>query len=106
MGRPDQAHLARVATSLQADYIVGEAAPAYYDEVGLTQFTRHLLFVKGPKPYTVAFDQLAAKSPQTWTSYLHTFFADRDGRRRCIPNGARARRAIRRRSVPSSVPAR
>jgi acetyl esterase len=73
MSRPDQAHLVTVATTPEADYVVGEAAPAYYDEVGLTQFTRHLLFVKGGHPYVVVYDQLAAKSPQTWVSYLHTF---------------------------------
>lgn len=73
MGRSDQAHLVTVATSPEADYVVGEAGPAYHDESGLLQFTRHLLFVKASKPYVVTWDRLAAKAPQTWTSYLHIF---------------------------------
>jgi acetyl esterase len=75
MGKSDQAHLVTVETTPQADYVVGEAAPAYPEECGLTQFTRHLLFVKGTSPYIVAFDQLAAQKPQTWASYLHTYTA-------------------------------
>lgn len=73
MGRPDQAHLMTVATSPEADYMVGEASPAYYDDLGLTEYRRHLLFVKAAKPYIVTFDRLTAKTPQTWASFLHTF---------------------------------
>ncbi|HSI86775.1 MAG: DUF4962 domain-containing protein [Candidatus Methylacidiphilales bacterium] len=70
-----QAHLVRVATSPAADYVIGEAAPAYEPEGKLKEFRRHLLFVKGDKPYIVVYDRLTASEPKTWASYMHTFGA-------------------------------
>jgi hypothetical protein len=72
---PAQAHIVTVATSDQADYVVGEAAPAYDPNAHLTSWQRHLLFVKAPKPYVVAYDTLTADQPVDWTSYLHTYEA-------------------------------
>jgi hypothetical protein len=71
VNRPDQAHLVIVATSARADYVVGEAAPAYQPRCGLTSFRRHLVFVKAAKPYVVVYDRLTAASPQSWDCYLH-----------------------------------
>jgi hypothetical protein len=71
VNRPDQAHLVIVATSAPADYVVGEAAPAYQPGCGLTSFRRHIVFVKAAKPYLVVYDRLTAKGPQRWDSYLH-----------------------------------
>lgn len=68
-----QAHLVRVASSPAADYAIGEAAPAYEPDCQLIEFTRHLLFVKGAKPYVVIYDRLKASAPKTWASYLHTY---------------------------------
>lgn len=68
-----QAHLVRVATSPGADYVIGEAAPAYEAECKLQEFSRHLVFVKGEKPYIVVYDRLKASEPKTWASYLHTY---------------------------------
>ena len=68
-----QPHLVRVATSPTADYVIGEAAPAYEAACKLTEFKRHLLFVKGDKPYVVVYDRLRAGEPTSWASYLHTF---------------------------------
>ena len=68
-----QPHLVRVASSPTADYVIGEAAPAYEAGCKLTEFKRHLLFVKGDKPYVVVYDRLRAGEPTSWASYLHTF---------------------------------
>jgi hypothetical protein len=68
-----QPHLVRVATSPAADYVIGEAAPAYVPDCKLTEFTRHLLFVKGVKPYIVVYDRLKSDEAQSWVSSLHTF---------------------------------
>jgi hypothetical protein len=68
-----QPHLVRVATSPAADYVIGEAAPAYDPDCQLTAFTRHLLFVKSAKPYIVVYDRLKSDVAQSWASYLHTF---------------------------------
>lgn len=68
-----QPHLVRVASSPAADYAIGEAAPAYETECKLTEFKRHLLFVKGDKPYVVVYDRLRAGEAKSWASYLHTF---------------------------------
>jgi hypothetical protein len=68
-----QPHLVRVATSPAADYVIGEAAPAYEADCKLLEFKRHLLFVKGDKPYVAVYDRLRASEPKTWASYLHTF---------------------------------
>lgn len=68
-----QPHLIRVATSPAADYVIGEAAPAYEAGCKLTEFKRHLLCVKGSKPYVVVYDRLRASEPQSWAAYLHTF---------------------------------
>jgi hypothetical protein len=73
IGAPAQAHLVTVATSKEADYVVGEAAPAYEADAHLTSFQRHLLFVKGAKPYVVVYDRLTADQAVDWTSYLHVF---------------------------------
>ncbi len=70
---PAQAHLVTVASSKEADYVVGEAAPAYDSDAHLTSLQRHLLFVKSAKPYVVVYDQLAASEPVDWVSYLHVF---------------------------------
>ncbi len=68
-----QPGLVRVATSPAADYVIGEAAPAYEAACKLTRFKRHLLFVKGDKPYIAVYDRLRAGEAKSWTSCLHTF---------------------------------
>jgi len=73
LGTAQQPHLVRVASSAEADYVIGEAGPAYASASGVTRFSRHLLFVKAAHPYVVVYDRLESKSPQVWTSYLHTF---------------------------------
>ncbi|XHR31140.1 MAG: DUF4962 domain-containing protein [Chthoniobacteraceae bacterium] len=73
LGKPSQATLLRVATSTTADYVIGEAAPAYEWGADFTSIQRHLLFIKGAQPYIVTLDLLAASRPVTWQSFLHTF---------------------------------
>jgi hypothetical protein len=68
-----QPHLDRVAGSVEADYAVGEAAPAYEDDCQLVEFRRHLLLVKTESPYVVVYDRLKASEPKAWRSYLHTY---------------------------------
>ena len=68
-----QSHLVRVARSAAADYVIGEAAPAYEADCKVIEFKRHLLFVKGDKPYVVVYDRLRASEPKSWACYLHTF---------------------------------
>ena len=71
LDKPEQAKLVTIATSPAADYLVGEAAPAYQPACGLVSFCRHIVFVKSARPYLVILDSLKASQPQTWTSYLH-----------------------------------
>lgn len=73
LGDIPQAHLVTVATSTEADYVVGEAASAYEPECELTEYRRHLLFVKNESPYLVIFDRLAARKEQPWATYLHAY---------------------------------
>ena len=69
-----QAHLVKAMTSPAADYVEGEASPAYEPDCKLTQFRRRLLFVKKTQPYVVVYDTLEASIPQTFTSCLHSFY--------------------------------
>ena len=71
LNKNNQPHLVIVTSNPKADYLVGEAAPAYQADCKLTSFRRHILLVKGARPYLVVYDYLKASSPQTWTSYLH-----------------------------------
>lgn len=73
LGDIPQAHLVTVATSAEADYVVGEAAPAYEPECGLIEYRRHLLFVKNDSPFLVIFDRLATRDDQSWIAYLHAY---------------------------------
>jgi len=73
LGPAQQPHLVRVASSPEADYVIGEAGPAYPAESGVSSYARHLLFVKAEHPYVVVYDRLESKQPQIWTSFLHTY---------------------------------
>jgi len=75
LGVASQAHLANFQNNDQASYVVGEAAPAYDPACNLTSFLRHLVFVKGDKPYIVVYDKLTASAPAVWTAYFHAFEA-------------------------------
>ncbi|MFA6962303.1 MAG: DUF4962 domain-containing protein [Opitutaceae bacterium] len=73
IGQPKQAHLVRVESSPRADYVVGEAAPAYQPGAQLLSYRRHLLFLKSDPACIVVFDRLQAAEPTDWASYLHAF---------------------------------
>jgi len=73
MGRASQPHLVRVFDSPEACYMVGEAAPAYGDDLGLTRFERRVLFIKTEKPLLVVSDYLEADKPQTWSAHFHAY---------------------------------
>lgn len=75
MGRAAQPHLITVVDSPQASYVIGEAAPAYADDSGLTRFERRILFVKAVHPFLVVYDRLEASKPQTWAAYFHAYEA-------------------------------
>ncbi len=64
-------HLADTFESKTVDYVIGDATRAYYPYVGLTQFERHLLFIR-PK-MIVMVDRLKATSPSTFTFLLCNF---------------------------------
>lgn len=72
LGRTPQAAIRALAVSSRADYIVGEAAPAYESAAEVTRVRRHLLFVKRPQPYLIVFDQVAARKAATWRMHLHS----------------------------------
>ena len=51
------------------DYICGDATPAYAGRV--TRALRHVVFVKGAKPFIVLCDDLETKAPSTFQFMLH-----------------------------------
>lgn len=71
LGDVPQPRVVRLASSPQADYFLGEAAPAYAWDANLKAFRRHLVFIKGESPYLVCLDQLESADPHVWSSLLH-----------------------------------
>ncbi len=51
------------------DYVAGDATPAYGQR--LTKAWRHVVFVKGPNPFIVMYDELVAPQPATFQFMLH-----------------------------------
>lgn len=61
--------LLRVDLGKTADYVIGDAAPAYKPEAGLTRFLRHLIYLR---PDTVVIvDELATAKPATFELWFH-----------------------------------
>jgi hypothetical protein len=54
------------------DYVIGDAAPAYRPEAGLTRFLRHLIYLR-PDCW-VLVDEVAARSPSTFALSYHADF--------------------------------
>jgi len=65
LNAPSQPHIEHVISTPDADYVVGEAAPAYPEDVGLRSFKRRVLFVKEESPFVVVADQLVMDSPKS-----------------------------------------
>lgn len=57
------------ASRPEADYVAGDATPAYGNRVRRAQ--RHVALVKGPVPWVVVFDDLEAVQPSTFQFMLH-----------------------------------
>ena len=55
------------------DYIAGDATPAYAGR--LEKAWRHVVFVKGPQPFIVMYDELIAPQPATFQFMLHALNA-------------------------------
>ena len=53
------------------DYSLGQATSAYWPELGLTRYHRHVLFVREPG-YLVVVDDLDAQSPKTYDWMGHS----------------------------------
>jgi hypothetical protein len=61
--------LLRVDLGKDVDYMIGNVAPAYQPEAGLTRFLRHLIYLR---PDTVVIvDELAADKPSTFELWFH-----------------------------------
>jgi hypothetical protein len=55
------------------DYIAGDATPAYGNR--LKKAWRHAVFVKGPQPFIVLYDELVAPQPAKFQFMLHALSA-------------------------------
>jgi hypothetical protein len=71
--RLDQIRLAEVAMGADRFYARGEAASAYFADLGVRKFDRHFLYA--PDGYFVVWDELETEKPSKFTFLLN---ADRD----------------------------
>lgn len=89
-GRLDRIRVAEVWSAPEYFYARGEAAAAYYPELGLKKFDRHFLFLA--PDYFVVWDELAAEEPREFSWLLN---AEREVERVApstfvLPNGGAA----------------
>jgi hypothetical protein len=78
-----------VESTPEADYIIGNVAPAYEPQAKLRKFLRHFLYLK-PSCWVIV-DELATEEPSTFEQYFHSdypFIATGD--RECTAAGQRA----------------
>ncbi|MHB9106438.1 MAG: heparinase II/III domain-containing protein [Armatimonadota bacterium] len=77
-----------VESTPEADYIIGNVAPAYEPQAKLTKFLRHFLYLK-PSCWVIV-DELEAEEPSTFELYFHSDFPfAATGDRECTATGGR-----------------
>lgn len=72
----------------EADYIIGNVAPAYEPQAKLTKFLRHFLYLK-PSCWVIV-DELEAEEPSAFELYFHSDYPfTATGDRECTATGQR-----------------
>ena len=79
----------RAESTPEADYIIGNVAPAYEPAAKLTKFLRHFLYLK-PSCWAIV-DELDAEEPSTFELFFHSDYPfTASGERECTVAGERA----------------